>query len=71
MVRVTKTPKVVEKQPRVKKSEEKESGNQEKFSLKALGKLIREAREVIWQANQVRKDTKTWPYQFHPGEKAL
>ena len=47
MVRVKKTPKIVEKQPRVKKLEERKSGNREKFSLKALEKSILEAREAI------------------------
>ena len=48
MVRVKKTPKILEKNPRVKKPEEiKRSGNKEKFSLKVLEKLIREAREAI------------------------
>ena len=48
MARVKKTPKVVGKQPRVKKPEEKKkSGNKGNFSLKAFGKSIRETREAM------------------------
>ena len=59
MARVKKTPRVVERQPRVKRpKEKKKSKNKGTFSPKSLGKLIKEGREAIQQAKQARRDAK-------------